>query len=176
MEGALYKLYSKTRVNFGAGMNTYQGCFKDGSGPYNTFPWGSTRTLPAALNTDGFTIEQCARAAALRGFEVFAIQATGYCFMGTLEDVARMTQRLDDGSCSNIPCVGDGNCDGWINKVYSIGAHSLFLVYTITMNCVYKSERGGNRERGREREREMGQRHTDRERWQDREGLKSQKR
>jgi hypothetical protein len=73
-------------------------------------------------------MEQCARAAALRGFEVFAMQASGYCFMGTLEDVARMTERLDDGSCSNIPCVADGNCAGMINKVYAIGALSLFDV------------------------------------------------
>ncbi len=38
--------------------------------------------------------------------------------MGTLADVAQMKRKLDDATCSAIPCVG---CVGMVNKVYSIG-------------------------------------------------------
>jgi hypothetical protein len=102
----------------------YKGCYADGDGPYETPPWGRSRTLPAALDTNGLTHEQCALAAAQAGYEVFALQASGYCFMGTLADVAEMKQKLYDSKCSTTPCVRvDGiGCIGMVNKVYSIGA------------------------------------------------------
>jgi hypothetical protein len=96
----------------------YKGCFGDGDGPYVTSPWGGGRTLPAALNTNGLTHEQCALSAALANFEVFGMQANGYCFMGTLADVAQMKQKLDDATCNSIPCT---SCNGNVNRVYSTG-------------------------------------------------------
>jgi hypothetical protein len=57
---------------------------------------------------------------------VFGVEVEGYCFMGTLADVAQMTPRLDDAQCNNVPCVGAVNCIGWALKVFSIGAPSTF--------------------------------------------------
>jgi hypothetical protein len=105
----------------GAGSYTYEGCFQDGMGPYETPPWGSGRTLPAALATDGFTVDQCARTAGARGSDIFALQAGGRCFMGTFADLANMAQRLDDATCSTTPCVGGARCVDMVNKVYSVG-------------------------------------------------------
>jgi hypothetical protein len=101
----------------------YQGCFSDGDGPYTTLPWGSGRTLPAALDTNGFTHEQCALAAAQAGYDVYAMQSERYCFMGNLADVAQMKTKLDHTKCSTTPCVQvDGiGCIVMVNKVYSIG-------------------------------------------------------
>jgi hypothetical protein len=105
--------------------NGYKGCFADGDGLYVTPPWGGGRTLPAALNTVGLTHEQCAQAAVQASYDVFAMQANGVCFMGTLADVAQMKQKLDDVSCSAIPCLQPGGCAGMVNKVYSIGTSHL---------------------------------------------------
>jgi hypothetical protein len=98
----------------------YKGCFADGDGAYVASPWGGTRTLPAALNTNRLTHEQCALAAAQGGYEVYAMQASGYCFMGTLADVVQMKRKLDDSTCSTIPCLTE-ICLGMVNKVYSVG-------------------------------------------------------
>jgi hypothetical protein len=100
----------------------YKGCFADGDGAYVTPPWGGTRTLPAALNNNRFTHEQCALAALQAGYEVYAMQASGYCFMGTLADVVQMKQKLDDSRCTDIPCSEQVGCVGMVNKVYSFGA------------------------------------------------------
>jgi hypothetical protein len=82
--------------------------------------------LPAALNTDGFTHEQCAQYAAQAGYEIFALQASGWCLMGTLADVANMQIKLNDYSSSTCPCVRSDEitCKGWVNKVFLIGALS----------------------------------------------------
>jgi hypothetical protein len=74
--------------------------------------------LPAYLPTDGFTIEQCAYAAALGNYEVYAMQLTGFCFMGTLADVAQMKQKLDDTICTTNPPS--------VNTVYTVGACSVY--------------------------------------------------
>jgi hypothetical protein len=103
------------------------GCFADGDGPYETPPWGPRRTLPAALNTEGLTHEQCAQSAAQAGYEVYALQSHEYCFMGNLPDVAQMRTKLYDGKCSTTPDVQVGGigCRGMVNNVYSIGAPSM---------------------------------------------------
>ncbi len=114
----------------------YKGCFSDGSGPYDAPPWGGGRTLPATLNTNGLTHEQCAQAAAQAGYDVFAMQASGYCFMGTLADVAQMKQKLDDATCNTLPCVGGNpnDCLGLVNKVYFIGAFSVYCTASWSHN------------------------------------------
>ncbi len=96
----------------------YQGCFGDGDGQYNTAPWGSGRNLPAALNTDGFTLEQCAQAAGAGAYDVFAMQASGYCFLGQLADVGTMKRRLDNAFCMTTPCLNGIDCVGMVNKVF----------------------------------------------------------
>jgi hypothetical protein len=107
----------------------YKGCFGDGEGPYSS--WGYSRTLPATLSSTGFTHEQCAQAAALPGYEVYALQVEGYCFMGTLDDVAQMKRKLDDSICSTTPCSGSGavGCVGLVNKVYTVGGSFMFPFY-----------------------------------------------
>jgi hypothetical protein len=87
--------------------------------------------LPAAIPTNGLTHEQCAQFAAQSGFEVFALQSQGYCFMGTLADVAQMKTKLYDSKCSTTPCVQvDGiGCFGMVNRVYTIGASYLCCGY-----------------------------------------------
>jgi hypothetical protein len=100
----------------------YKGCFADLNGPYTVPPWeGSSRMLPKALNTNGFTHEQCALAAAQAGYEVYAMQASGFCFMGTLVDVVQTKTKLDDSRCSTTPCLAGVGCFSLINKVYSLG-------------------------------------------------------
>jgi hypothetical protein len=105
----------------------YKGCFSDGDGPYKTPPWSGTHILPAALNTNNLTHEQCAQAAVQAGYDAFALQGSGVCFMGTLADVAQMKQKLDDATCSTIPCLGGTGCSVLVNKVYSVGESSLHL-------------------------------------------------
>jgi hypothetical protein len=100
----------------------YKGCYADGDGPYWSTAWGGSRTLPVSLHSDGLTREQCALAAALAAYEVFAMQGSGYCYMGTLADAAQMRTKLEDASCSTNPCVNGVGCVGWINTVYTIGA------------------------------------------------------
>ncbi len=97
---------------------SYKGCFADGDGPYTSM----NHTLPATLSMDGLTYEQCAQAAGQAGYDVFAIQTSGYCFMGKFDDVAQMKQKLDDATCSTTPCVGGIGCIQGVNKVYSSGA------------------------------------------------------
>jgi hypothetical protein len=87
------------------------------------------RTLPGTLNTNGFTHEQCALAAAQAGYEVFSMQLDGYCFMGTLADVAQMKQQFDDATCNTVPCLGGVGCIVLLNKVYSIGEPSSSFSY-----------------------------------------------
>jgi hypothetical protein len=108
----------------------YRGCYADGDGPYPSAAWGGARTLPATLRTDGLTHEQCAVAAALGNYEVFAMQASGYCFMGTLADVAQMKRKLDDATCNTNPCVGGVGCIGWVNTVYTLGVSSFYRTYS----------------------------------------------
>jgi hypothetical protein len=104
----------------------YIGCYGDGDGPYvyAALPSGNGRTLPTALTTNGLKHEQCAHYAAQAGYEVFALQATGWCLMGTLGDVAQMKRKLDDVSCSTVPCLQVNNvtCRDQVNKVYLLGA------------------------------------------------------
>jgi hypothetical protein len=102
----------------------YRGCYGDGDGPYTLTPGGANRTLPATLNTDGLTHEQCAQAAGQAGYDVFALQASGSCFMGTIADVVKMKRTLPDATCSGIPCVAGTACGGMVNKVYLISAPS----------------------------------------------------
>jgi hypothetical protein len=107
----------------GTGNYVYQGCFQDGNGPYRTSSYyNAGRILPAALTTRGWTIDQCARAAAKRGYEVFGVEVDGECYFGALADVAQMTTKMDDAQCNNVPCVGGVDCVGWAMKVFSIGA------------------------------------------------------
>ncbi len=61
-------------------------------------------------------------AAGQAGYEVFALQSQGLCFMGTLADVSQMKQKLDDATCSAIPCVAGTGCVGLVNKVHLFGA------------------------------------------------------
>jgi hypothetical protein len=108
----------------------YIGCYGDGDGPYESQTFsGGNRALPASLFGDRVTHEQCAQAAARIGYEVFALQVSGQCFMGSLSDVAQMKRKLDDARCSAIPCVGGAGCVEWTNKVYSIGACSAYPTY-----------------------------------------------
>jgi hypothetical protein len=102
----------------------YKGCYADGGGPYSS-PWGGGRTLPAYLFTGGLTIEQCAHAAALGNFEVFAMQYTGYCFLGTLADVAHMERKLDDATCTTNP--------GMVNRVYTVGKRSVSQTFALVV-------------------------------------------
>jgi hypothetical protein len=62
----------------------YKGCFADLDGPYTVPPYGSSRTMPACLNTNRFTHEQCALAAAQAGYEVYAMQSRGFAAWGPL--------------------------------------------------------------------------------------------
>jgi hypothetical protein len=104
----------------------YKGCYADGGGPYSS-PWGGGRTLPAYLSTDGLTVEQCAHAAALGNYEVFAMQYTGYCFLGTLADVAQMKGKLDDATCTTNPPS--------VNTVYSVGERSVSQAFALVVAC-----------------------------------------
>jgi hypothetical protein len=108
----------------------YKGCFADQHGPYNVPPWGSSRTMPACLNTNGFSHEQCALAAAQAGYEVYAMQSSGFCCMGTLVDVVQTKTKLDDSRCSTTPCLAGVGCFDMINKVYSIGMPCRSCMYT----------------------------------------------
>jgi hypothetical protein len=93
------------------------------------------------------THEQCAQAAARAGYEVFAMQYSGNCFMGTLADVAQMKWKLDDAKCNTIPCLSKDGCAGWTNRVYSIGACSAYphlpsiLVVAVT-RCITRMLKG----------------------------------
>ncbi len=119
----------------------YIGCFGDGDGPYGSAPWGGSHTLLASLNTDGITHEQCAQAAGQAGYEVYALQGQGVCFMGTLADVAQMERTLDDATCSTTPCVAGIDCVPSVSKVYSIGG-STFHPSPVPAMGLRKSEHG----------------------------------
>jgi hypothetical protein len=103
----------------------YQGCYRDSTGPYME----GKRTLPRVLDDyrTGVGLEECAAAARSSGFPVFALQGYGQCFFGSMADVAHLqdSQRLADGSCSNLPCpAASAICPRNINKVYFlIGEH-----------------------------------------------------
>lgn len=101
---------------------SYMGCFDDNDGPYNVPPWLGSHTLPACLNTNGFTLEQCALAAAQAGYEVYSIQASGYCCMGPLTDAVQMKTKYDDSECTTIPCYNGVGCINLVHKVYVVGA------------------------------------------------------
>jgi hypothetical protein len=105
----------------------YKGCFADLDGPYTVPPYGGGRTMPVCLNTDRFTHEQCALAAAQGGFEVYAMQSSGFCCMGTLVDVVQAKTKLDDSRCSTTPCLNGVGCINIVNKFYSIGMPFKFL-------------------------------------------------
>jgi hypothetical protein len=110
-----------------AGIYVHQGCILNRDGPYNAMPPANPgRYLPVVLRTAGWTVDQCAREAAKRGLDVFGLEVEGFCFMGTLADLPQMTQKLDDASCTNVPCVGAVNCVGWAMKVFSIGASPMW--------------------------------------------------
>jgi hypothetical protein len=91
-----------------------------------------TRTLPQVLDDFrmGVSLQECAAAARVRGFPVFALQGGGQCFFGSMADVARLhaAQKLTDDTCSMVPCANDdGSCPTNVNKVYLLmGAHSPF--------------------------------------------------
>jgi hypothetical protein len=102
----------------------YVGCFRDGDGPYVTPPWGGGRTLPAALTSNGFTLEQCAQAAADSEYAVFAMQASRYCFMGRQTDLAAFTTKLDNATCNTTPCLNGVGCVGMVNKAYWLTART----------------------------------------------------
>jgi hypothetical protein len=72
------------------------------------------------------TVDQCARAAAQRGFDVFGLEVDGACFMGPLFDVPQMTQKLNDATCSNIPCLAGAPCVSWAIQVFSVGGSSIY--------------------------------------------------
>jgi hypothetical protein len=110
----------------------YTGCFADLDGPYDVPPWGSSRTMPACLNTNRFTHEQCALAAAQAGYEVYAMQSKGFCCMGTIVDVVQTKMKLDDSRCSTTPCLGEVGCFNMINKVYLIGTPCRSSIYAGT--------------------------------------------
>jgi hypothetical protein len=78
--------------------------------------------LPAALYTNGFTLEQCALAAGAQAYEVFAMQSSGYCFMGQRADLVAMKTRLDNSACSTTPCVNGVGCVAMVNKAYRFTA------------------------------------------------------
>jgi hypothetical protein len=107
-----------------------QGCFWDGNGPYQVPAWSGGRLLPAALNGKLWTVDQCAREAAKRGFDAFGMEGDGQCFMGTMADVAKMTTTADDTACSNTPCLGGAPCIAWALKVFSIGRSSMSCTFS----------------------------------------------
>ncbi len=101
----------------------YHGCYGENNGPFQ----GNTRSLPQAHGGTGIGIDECAAAARIKGFPVFALQWYGQCFLGSIADVARIqSQKLSDESCASLPCpTTAGNCPGNINKIYFlIGAHT----------------------------------------------------
>jgi hypothetical protein len=105
----------------------YQGCFGDGDGPYDLPRRGGGRTLPATLNINGLTLEQCAQAAGAQAYEVFALQHSGYCFMGQRADLEAMTRKLDNDTCSTTPCLNGVGCLPMVNKVYCFCKCPAFL-------------------------------------------------
>jgi hypothetical protein len=106
----------------------------DGNGPYRPQPYADAgRLLPAALAGSMWTVDQCAREAAKRGYDAIGLEINGVCFMGTLADVAQMTPKADDATCNNIPCLGGAACVGWALKVFSIGASSKECAYSLAI-------------------------------------------
>jgi hypothetical protein len=103
---------------------TYVGCYNDGSGPYSVD--GYARTFPVWLGSGtGLSVDECAAVAQNRGYQVFALQYFGECFLGSLADVAAMdaaSLKTTDATCDVIPCV-DRNifCPGMTNKVFWLG-------------------------------------------------------
>jgi hypothetical protein len=101
---------------------SYMGCFSENDGSYIVPPWGGGHTLPACLNTNGFTLEHCALAAAQAGYEVYSIQDSGYCCMGTITDVLQMKTKYEESRCTTIPCYNGVGCIVRVHKVYVVGA------------------------------------------------------
>ncbi len=100
----------------------YKGCFADNDGPYDVPPYGGRHTLPACMDTNRLTHEQCALAAAQAGYEVYAMQWYGNCCMGTLADVVQMKTQLDESRCPTVPCYNGVGCIPEVHKVYTLGA------------------------------------------------------
>jgi hypothetical protein len=86
--------------------------------------------MPAGLDGKFWTVDQCAREAAKRGFDAFGMEVEGFCFMGTLADVAQMTPKADDATCNNVRCLGGAPCPGWALKVFAIGRSSMSCTFT----------------------------------------------
>jgi hypothetical protein len=107
---------------------TYMGCFNDNDGLYNVPPRLGSHTLPACLNTDGFTLEQCALNAAQAGYEVYCIQASRYCCMGPMTDAVQMKTKYDDSQCTTIPCYNEAGCINLVHKVCVVGASRMLLL------------------------------------------------
>jgi hypothetical protein len=104
---------------------TYLGCYHDanfdGRGP--TFPvWVGYDTSTGTWRYS--SVDECAAAARDRGYQVFALQWYGTCFLGSLADVAAMDaaalKRADD-ICQPVPCPPYSQCPGWTNKVFLLG-------------------------------------------------------
>jgi hypothetical protein len=106
----------------------YQGCYTDSTtGPFQ----GGTRSLPQVHDNlrQGVSLDECAAAARIKGWPVFALQWYGQCFFGSMADVARLqaaSQKLSDDKCNSLPCPGGAaTCPGNINKIFVlIGAHT----------------------------------------------------
>ena len=109
----------------------YQGCYAEydlPSRPYTVL--GQLRSLPQVHNNFRVgSVEDCAAAARIKGFPMFALQWYGECFFGSMADVARLQaspQKLPDDNCALLPCpAGAAICPGNINKIFVlIGAHT----------------------------------------------------
>jgi hypothetical protein len=106
---------------------TYLGCYKDWGGPYTNIDTRG-RTFPVWIGYDMSTrrwrrvsVDECAAAARDRGYQVFALQWYGACFLGSLADVAVMHGR-PGGICQDVPCApSQQSCPGWTNKVFLLG-------------------------------------------------------
>ncbi len=102
-------------------MYKYLGCYYDMLGPYLIADL--QRNLPARVEgRNDLSVEECAGATRARGYAVFALQWTGQCYMGSIEDVARMdgvSLKRSDDMCVNVPCVISGSpCSGYLNKTF----------------------------------------------------------
>ncbi len=98
---------------------TYLGCYTDWGGRYGG------RTFPDLLDGGRYvSVDECAAAARDKGYQVFALEWYGECFLGSFADVAAMDAALlkkaDDG-CQSIPCAAGGPCPGWTLKVFFFG-------------------------------------------------------
>ncbi len=74
--------------------------------------------MPDTLSTNGLTLEQCARAEGINAYEVFAMQHSGYCFMGSRADLDAIKTKLENAACSTTPCLNGVGCLDRVSKAY----------------------------------------------------------